>query len=398
MFDFTYTVSMNYHSRKMHAKLTELAEFYPILVVCGPRQSGKSTLVKHVFSEYRYVSLEDIDQRSFATHDPRGFLEHYADQVIIDEVQRVPALFSYLQTHVDASPHAAHYVLTGSAQLDLVAGVTQSLAGRAALFQLLPLAHTELPKRCARHSLEKTLYSGAYPRVQFDRVPIMDWYQDYIASYLERDVRQLINIKQLGTFQLFLKMCAARCGQIVNHVSLAEDCGISPNTAKTWLNVLEASYVIFRLPPFYRNYSKRLIKSPKLYFYDTGIVCALLGIRAADDLVTHSLRGGLFESWVISEYKKRFFNAHRDAPLYFWRDSKGREIDLVIEHQQQFHALEIKSGKTVNTHFFNNLDYLRSLAGDDMLQQCLVYGGRQSQKRSQGHIVSWQELEQFCID
>ena len=397
MYGLCYTEGMNYQPRNMQSRLIELADHYPVLVVCGPRQSGKSTLVKQVFNAYRYVSLEDIDERTFATEDPRGFLEHYADRVIIDEVQQVPTLFSYLQSRVDVSERKAHYILTGSAQLDLMAGVTQSLAGRAALFTLLPLSYTELPYSCKHYSLERMLYSGGYPRIHFERMPVTDWYQDYIASYLERDVRQLVNIKQLGTFQLFVKMCAARCGQIVNHVSLAEDCGISPNTAKAWLNVLEASYVIFRLSPYYRNYSKRLIKSPKLYFYDTGVACALLGIRAADDLVAHSLRGGLFESWVISECYKRYFNAHQKAALYFWRDSKGREIDVVIDQHQGFHALELKSGKTINTHFFKNLDYLRTLAGDDMMDQLLVYGGRQSQQRSQGTIVSWSDLQQIPL-
>lgn len=385
---------MKYYTREIEKKIQELSKEYPVLVVYGPRQSGKSTLVKNIFKHHEYVNLENLDDREFATNDPRAFLEQFSGKVIIDEVQNVPSLFSYIQVNVDGQKIPAQYVLTGSSQLDLIEGVSQSLAGRASLYELLPLSLSEINLK-KKISLEKVLFAGGYPSIHFDNRSITDWYKDYCRNYLERDVRKILNIKNLGTFQLFLKMCAARCGQIINYSSFANDCGISPNTAKEWLNILEASYIVYRLNPYYKNYSKRLVKSPKLYFYDTGVVCSLLGISSPDELVAHSLRGGIFESWIISEVKKSFYNNHRAAPLYYWRDNKGTEVDLIIEKAEKFDIVEIKSGKTINPSFFKNLNYLRSIADRDIKRSRLVYGGNKEQSRSDAEVISWSKVSRL---
>ena len=386
---------MGYFPRNIEAKLKDLAKSYPVLVISGPRQSGKSTLVKHLFPKHLYVNLENIDQRMMAKNDPRGFLEKFnKNSVIIDEIQQVPLLFSYIQGIVDERKQKAQFVLTGSSSFDLLEGISQSLAGRAAIFQLLPLCLKEFISHKKSLSLEEVLFSGGYPSIHFDHQPICDWYQDYCQNYLERDVRRITAVKDLGTFQLFLKMCAARCGQVINYSSFANDCGITPNTAKEWINILEASFIVFKLNPYYKNYSKRLIKSPKLYFYDTGIVCSLLGITSSETLITHSVRGGIFESWIISEIKKQFFNIHRTAPLYYWKNHRGIEIDLVIEKLEQLITLEIKSSKTFNKSFLTNLDHFYQIAKTDTYAQYLIYGGQsqQSQKIGKVQILSWKEL------
>ena len=374
----------------MQAKLAQLAASYPVLVISGPRQSGKSTLAKNQFPNHLYVSLEDIDERMMAEEDPRSFLQRFQDGVIIDEIQRVPQLFSYIQGIIDQRKKASQFVLTGSSQLEMLQGISQSLAGRASVLKLLPLSLEEIPERGKTFSsLEEVLLSGSYPSIHFDGRPTADWYLDYCKNYLERDVRRLVAVKDLGTFQLFLKMCAARCGQIINYTSFANDCGISPNTTKEWINILEASFIVFKLTPYYKNYSKRLIKSPKLYFYDTGIVCSLLGITSAEALITHSLRGGIFESWAISEIQKHYANAHRLAPLYYWRNSQGLEIDLIIEEMETLTALEIKSGKTINQSFFKNLEEFAKLAGQDVFALYLIYGGDRDYIKNDFLIHSW---------
>ena len=386
---------MSYFPRNIENKLKGLAKSYPVLVISGPRQSGKSTLVKHLFPNHVYTNLENIDERMMAKEDPRSFLEKFNKKsVIIDEVQQVPSLFSYIQGIVDEKKQKAQFILTGSSGLDLLEGTSQSLAGRAAIFQLLPLCLEEFISYKKSFCLEEILFSGGYPSIHFDHQPICDWYQDYCQNYLERDVRRITAVKDLGTFQLFLKMCAARCGQIINYSSFANDCGITPNTAKEWINVLEASFIIFKLNPYYKNYSKRLIKSPKLYFYDTGVACSLLGITSSKTLITHSARGGIFESWIISEIKKKFFNIHRTAPLYYWKNNQGIEIDLIIENLEQLIALEVKSSKTFNKSFLTNLDHFHQFAETDICSQYLIYGGlsQQGQRIGKTQILSWKEL------
>ncbi len=328
-----------YIPREAEARLQHFASGYPVVVVTGPRQSGKSTLVRHAFPEHRYVSLEDLDQREFAESDPRGFLNQFTEGAILDEVQRCPALFSYLQTRVDELNRPGEFILTGSQQFGLLSGITQSLASRAALLTLLPGKISG--------KLDKILFDGAFPPI-FDRgLEPHPWYGNYVRTYLERDVRQLINVQDIGTFQRFLKLCAGRTGQLLNLSSLANDCGITHNTAKAWISVLEASYIVHLLPPHHRNFNKRLVKTPKLYFLDTGLAIWLLGIQNIDQLATHVQRGALFETWVISELLKARYNAGEASNLYFWRDRSGHEVDLLVDHGIHLSPLEIKSGQTI---------------------------------------------------
>ncbi|PLY14515.1 MAG: AAA family ATPase [Sedimenticola sp.] len=391
---------MTYIPRNAESRLQHFASGYPVVVVTGPRQSGKSTLVRHAFPDHRYVSLEDLDQREFAETDPRGFLNQFSGGAILDEAQRCPALFSYLQTRVDERQQPSEFILTGSQQFGLLTGITQSLAGRAALLTLLPMTYDEL-QRSGKigKSVDKILFDGAYPPI-FDRgLEPHPWHGNYVRTYLERDVRQLIKVQDLGTFQRFLKLCAGRTGQLLNLSSLANDCGITHNTAKAWISVLEASYIVHLLPPHHQNFNKRLLKTPKLYFLDTGLATWLLGIQNSGQLTTHVQRGALFETWVISELLKARYNAGETTNLYFWRDRSGHEVDLLIDHGTHLSPLEIKSGQTINPDYFKGLDFWRKLAGETAGQAWLVYGGDTRQTRSDVTILPWHEInsEQIVI-
>lgn len=384
---------MTYIPRNAESRLKHFANGYPVLVVTGPRQSGKSTLVRHAFPEHRYVSLEDLDQREFAETDPRGFLNQFTEGAILDEAQRCPALFSYLQTRVDERQQPGEFILTGSQQFGLLSGITQSLAGRAALLTLLPMTYCEL-QRAGKigKNVDKILFDGAYPPI-FDRgLEPHPWHGNYVRTYLERDVRQLIKVQDLGTFQRFLKLCAGRTGQLLNLSSLANDCGITHNTAKAWISVLEASYIVHLLPPHHQNFNKRLVKTPKLYFLDTGIATWLLGIQNSEQLATHVQRGALFESWVISELLKTRYNAGETSNLYFWRDRSGHEVDLLIDHGTHLSPLEIKSGQTINKDYFKGLEFWKNLADDNAGKAWLVYGGDSRQIRSEVTVLPWYEI------
>ena len=306
--------------RKISNKLLYLSTKYPVVAITGPRQSGKTTLVKHTFPEKKYLSLEDPDTREFALTDPRGFLSTCPNGAIFDEVQRAPDLFSYIQTIVDDRNKEGLFILTGSFNFGLIEGITQSLAGRTGLLTLLPFSYHELAGvDIAPSLLEELLYNGGYPRIYDKNLPPSEWHSNYITTYLERDVRALKKIGDLDQFQKFIKMCAARCGQLLNLSSLGNDCGITHNTAKEWLSVLRASYIVFMLQPHFKNFNKRLVKTPKLYFYDTGLLCYLAGITSCSELKTHALRGPIFESWVVSELIKGRFNRVLKENLYFWR-------------------------------------------------------------------------------
>jgi len=384
---------MTYIPRNAESRLQHFARGYPVVVVTGPRQSGKSTLVRHAFSKHHYVSLEDLDQREFAETDPRGFLNQFRGGAILDETQRCPALFSYLQTHVDDSQQPGEFILTGSQQFDLLSGITQSLAGRAAWLTLLPMSYGELRQsgKIGQH-LDKVLFDGAYPPI-FDRgLDAHPWYGNYVRTYLERDVRQLIKVQDLGTFQRFLRLCAGRTGQLLNLSSLANDAGITHNTAKAWISVLEASYIVHLLPPHHQNFNKRLVKTPKLYFLDTGLATWLLGIQNHEQLTTHVQRGALFETWVISELLKARFNAGETSNLYFWRDRSGHEVDLLIDHGTHLSPLEIKSGQTINRDYFKGLEFWKKLAGKSAGKAWLVYGGDTLQTRSHVTVLPWHEI------
>jgi len=373
--------------------LLRIAKTYPVAALTGPRQSGKTTLSRSLFPEKPYVNLEDIEQSRFANEDPKGFLGQFPRGAIIDEAQRAPAIFSQIQLIVDEAKAMGHFLLTGSQQFGLLSGITQSLAGRVGLLQLLPFSLKELQvAKLAPTSIEQLLFQGFYPPIYDRGVEPTSWYGNYVRTYIERDVRNLIQIKDLAAFQTFVRLCAGRTGQLVNLSSLGADAGVTHNTAREWLSILEASYIIFFLRPHFNNFNKRLVKAPKLYFYDVGLAAWLLGIQAPEQLVMHPSRGALFESFVISELMKASYNKERDPHLYFWRDYSGNEIDVVIDNAGQLTPIEIKSGKTLNSDFFESLNFFKAIAGEKASRPQLIYGGDTRQERSGVDVWSWRDF------
>jgi hypothetical protein len=370
-----------------------LSHGFPVLAITGPRQSGKTTLARTLFAGKPYVSLEDPEEREFANADPRGFLARFPQGAILDEVQRCPGLFSYLQGVVDERKRMGEFILTGSQQFGLMSNIAQSLAGRVGLLQLLPFSLAELKDGgLLPATLDTALLQGSYPPLYARPVAPADWFPNYVSTYLERDVRQLLVVRDLSLFQRFLKMCAARSGQLLNLSALAADCGISHVTAREWMTVLEASYIVYLLRPYHRNFGKRLVKMPKLYFLDTGLMAYLLGIRDAESLATHASRGMLFETLVVSEWVKRQFNAGQVAELYFWRDSAGHEVDLLVPNGSLLQPVEIKSGSTFSSDWTAALRKLSAIFGDAALQPGIVYGGEGQYEREGCRVVGWQAL------
>ena len=379
--------------RTAEACLKTFARGYPILALTGPRQSGKTTLARAVFPGMPYVSMENPVHREFVENDPRGFFKNYAEGAVIDEAQRCPALFSWLQGIVDEARKPAHFVLTGSQQFGLLAGIAQSLAGRVAMIELLPFSALELRQAgWLAEDADRALFQGGYPPIHDRRLDPAGWFANYVQTYLERDVRQLIQVRDLVQFQRFMRLCAGRSAQLLNLSALGEEAGVSHNTAREWLSVLEASFVIHRLPPYHHNFNKRLVKTPKLYFLDSGLMAWLLGIEHAQQIATHPLRGAIFETWVVSEFVKRRTNVGQPPNLFFWRDRAGHEIDLLLHENGLIRPVEIKSGATFQREALRGLEKWRDIAGPEAGQPMLVYGGSESQSRTQVDLVSWREF------
>lgn len=379
--------------RLLQHKLVELSRKFPFVALTGPRQSGKSTLVGMSFPDYEKVSLEDLDNRTFAAEDPRGFLASYPDKTVIDEVQRVPSLLSYLQTHADRVNKPGMYILTGSQNLNLMEAVDQSLAGRVGLLTLMPFSHKEL--RAAGKmpdSANEAIFKGCFPRIYDQDISPADYYQSYVKTYVQRDVRELKAIGALRTFNRFVKLCAGRIGQLLNKSSLAVECGVSAPTIDSWLSVLETSCIIHFLSPDFRNFSKRLVKTPKLYFCDTGLACSLLEIRSVPQLDTHYLRGNLFENMIVNEFLKESYNRGQDPSLTFWRDNVGHEVDLIRSEAGAQQAFEIKSGATFSPDYFKGLAFWAKLSEVPAESRTVVYGGDRSWQTSNGSVLAWKEL------
>jgi predicted AAA+ superfamily ATPase len=381
--------------RLASSALLDLAKGFPVVAVTGPRQSGKTTLVQSVFSDKTYVSLEDPDKLELISSDPRGFLESFPDGAVIDEAQRFPALFSYLQSLVDREKKSGLFILTGSQHFGLLSGISQSLVGRVGLLELLPFSVSELQAaKVPIPSLPALLFQGLYPALYDRQVAPAAWHSNYVMTYLERDVRNILNVRNLSVFQKFLRMCAARVGQLLNLSSMAADCGITHNTAQSWLSVLEASYIVFLLRPHFRNFGKRLVKAPKLYFTDPGLAAWLLNIQNREHLAIHPQRGGLFECLIISELLKDRFHRGLSSNLYFWRNNIGDEIDVLLNQGTGLVPVELKSGETLNPDSFKGLHKWRRISSDTEGPAYLVYGGKDKLTQHGIQAIPWMKVSQ----
>lgn len=380
-------------NRKVTPYIEKLRHQFPVITLTGARQTGKTTLLKAIYKDLPYVNLEDLDNRLLAKEDPRGFLSNFPKGAVIDEVQQVPQLFSYIQQVVDEKD--IHFALSGSQNFQLLESISQSLAGRTAIFNLMPLSYTELKSAGYDFTrVEDLIFTGGYPRIYDKSIDPVIYYQNYISTYVERDVRQIKNIENLSTFIRFIKLCAGRIGQVVNFQSLANDTGVSPNTIKSWLSILEASYIIYLHKPHYKNFNKQLIKTPKLYFYDTGLACSLLQINTKEQLYTHYLVGGLFENFVLNEMNKYYYNEGFKPFLYFWQSKEKKEIDIILEDGVSIYPFEVKIAKTRNLHFFENLMYWQQLNKDSKEDLNVIYGGDKNFKTSKGSFVSWRNIDE----
>lgn len=380
--------------RAISDKILSYARHYPVITITGPRQSGKTTLCKALFPKKQYFSLENIDVRERARTDPRSFLADCVDSgAILDEIQRVPELVSYIQEIVDTEDRSGIFILTGSQNFHLLDTVSQSLAGRTALAVLLPFSYAEVYGH-KDVAIDKLIYTGFYPRIHDKRLNPSEALSFYVSTYLERDIRALINVKDLSKFETFLKLCAGRAGQILSLSNLANDCGINHNTAKSWLGVLEMSYVIFFVRPHHANFGKRLIKAPKLYFTDVGLAAFLLDIHDPKHVGTHPLRGALFENFVVSELLKTRLNNGKGGNLYFFRDNVGNEVDVLLEEGARIKPVEIKLSSTLNEAFFKSLRYYRKVNTKNSAKPVLVYGGKAAQHCSEVDIISYKDAGQ----
>jgi len=380
--------------RKGSSTLLRLSKGFPIVAITGPRQSGKTTLAKAFFHEKPYISLENLDERNFAINDPKRFLARFKNGAILDEVQRCPELLSWLQTLVDDRKIMGDFVLTGSAQLDLMSKMNQSLAGRIGRLELLPFAGNELLCNVLPNSLNELLLTGGYPALYDREISTNDWFSNYVATYVERDIRNVLAIQDLNRFQRFLRLCAARSAQLLNLSSLANDCDISSVTAKQWLSVLEATYVVKIIHPYFNNFGKRLVKTPKLYFIDTGLMAWLLGIKEVNQLDIHPSRGHLFENWVVTELLKETYNQGHPIDLYFWRDHSGFEMDIIRDTALGLQAIEVKSGSTFQMDWCKNVLHWKKIQQTETLVPQIIFGGEGNDLRYQCQAIGWKDLIQ----
>lgn len=384
---------MNFVDRHIERVILEQSSKFPVIAVTGPRQSGKTTLLKTLFKGYSYISLEDLNNRAFASVDPVAFLNLYNDKVILDEVQRVPELFSYIQTIVDGSGKMGQFILSGSQNFQLLNNITQSLAGRVALFKLLPFDFDEMKSgNLLADNVADACINGFYPAIYDRSIKPTIFYSNYIQTYVERDVTELTNIRDTRQFRTFVSLCAGRVGQLMNLNSLANECGISQPTAKSWLSILESSYIIFQLQPYYQNFNKRVVKTPKLYFYDTGLLCHILGIRDADTFHNNSSKGNIFENLIIAEYQKKNAHQYLHNEYWFWRDSNGHEVDLLNQNGNAFDIFEIKSTQTILTEHFKGLNFFDEISGGKVGAKTLIYGGNEDQKRTNYSVLGWRNI------
>jgi hypothetical protein len=380
----------------MSSELKKLSQSYPVVTITGPRQSGKTTLVLRAFPDKPYVNLEAPDTRELIQMDPRGFLDKHPRGAIFDEIQRVPELLSYIQIIVDKTQQSGMFILTGSHQLELHQAITQSLAGRTALLTLLPLSLVELAEAGIVISLDELLLNGGYPRIFKDHLDPTKAYRNYFQTYIERDLRQLIHVKDLSQFQKFVRICAGRIGQLLNLESLGNDVGVSSNTIKHWISILEASFIIVRLQPYHENFGKRMIKSPKLYFTDVGLVCYLLGIQNTMQIARDPLRGSLVENLVVVEMMKSRLNQGLDPQLYYFRDTHGHEVDVIFQSGRELIPIEIKASATFHKDFFKNLLFFKNLVGERCPKGFLVYAGEQEQNSGSFEILNYMHSASAC--
>jgi predicted AAA+ superfamily ATPase len=383
--------------RQISEKVRQYAAQYPVVTITGPRQSGKTTLCKMLFPHKPYVSLENLDDRLFAVNDPRGFLSQFSEGAVLDEAQRAPDLFSYIQTIVDERQKEGMFIITGSQQFEMLSNISQSLAGRTAIVRLLPFSLSEAYKSLKKVRIEEILYTGFYPRIFDKKLNPTEMLSFYVNTYLERDVRQLVNVKDLSKFEIFLKLCAGRTAQLVNLSSLGNECDVNHNTIKSWLSILEASYVIKLLRPYYRNINKRLVKSPKLYFLDSGLAAFLMGINDPQQLTVHPLRGALFETFAVSEVLKSRFNSGKTDNLYFYRDHRGNEIDLILDHGIRLDLVEIKLAGTVHKDFFKGFKAFPVIK-DTQLQYHIIYNGEPDRKQEGVNILNWKSISRLGVN
>jgi predicted AAA+ superfamily ATPase len=392
-----YPIFVSMIKRIASARLKHLFSMFKVVAVVGPRQSGKSTLVKSSFPDFPYVSLENPDNRQFSIDDPRGFLYQFPDGAILDEVQRSPLLFSYLQEIVDNKNKSGQFILTGSNNFLLNEQITQSLAGRVGYLNLFPFSFEEMKEYNLSYSENDFILNGFYPPVYDQKIDIEEWIPSYIRTYIERDVRQIKNVSDLLIFEKFMRLLAGRTGQELNYTSLSVEVGVDVKTIQSWISILASSFIVYFLNPFYKNYNKTIVKRSKIYFYDTALASSLLGIHKIEHLQSHPLRGALFECLIVSEIIKQKNNTGNNDSIYFWRDKTGREIDLIIDKTSNFIPVEIKSGKTVHNEFFKHLRYWMKLTGEKRGK--IIYAGDSDQKRSEGiEVISWKNMGDFFLE